>query len=83
MAAFTDMKIKALRMFSHFHLGTVSQGEIKVVNKEIGEALVGLHLAEALEDASSDENTSRPAKKVAKGGNKPAADGADKDAPES
>jgi len=83
MAAFTDMKIKALRMFSHFHLGTVSQGEIKVVKKEIGEALIGLHLAEALEDASSDENSSRPAKKVVKGGNKPAADGADKDAPQS
>ena len=83
MAAFTDMNIKALRMFSHFHLGTVSQGEIKVVKKEIGEALVGLHLAEALEDASSDENSSRPAKKVVKGGNKPAADGADKDAPQS
>lgn len=83
MAAFTDMKIKALRTFSHFHLGTVSQGEIKVVKKEIGEALVGLHLAEALEDASSDENSSRPAKKVVKGGNKPAAGGADKDTPES
>lgn len=40
------MKIKALRMFSHYHLGTVSQGETRVVKKEIGEALVKLHLAE-------------------------------------
>ncbi|MEZ6682623.1 hypothetical protein SMA86_01340 [Klebsiella pneumoniae] len=43
------MKIKALRMFSHYHLGTVSQGEIREVHKEIGEVLVKLHLAEAVE----------------------------------
>ena len=39
------MKIKALRMFSLYHLGTVSQGEIREVHKEIGEVLVKLHLA--------------------------------------
>lgn len=83
MAAFTDMKIKALRMFSHFHLGTVSQGEVKVVKKEIGEALVGLHLAEAVEDESNDGSASKSAKKGGKGGNKPGTDGADKEAPES
>jgi hypothetical protein len=79
MAAFQSMKIKALRMFSHFHLGTVSQGEIKVVKKEIGEALVGLHLAEE----SNDDSASGPVKKGGKGGNKPATDGAGKEAPES
>lgn len=76
MAAFTDMKIKALRMFSHFHLGTVSQGEVKVVKKEIGEALVGLHLAEAVEDESNDDSASVPVKKGGKSGNKAATGGA-------
>ena len=83
MAAFTEMKIKAIRTFSHFHLGTVSQGEVKVVKKEIGEALVGLHLAEAVEEESNDDSPSRPVKKGGKGGNKPATDGAGKEASES
>lgn len=83
MAAFTDMKIKALRTFSHFHLGTVSQGEVKVVKKEIGEALVGLNLAEAVEEESNDDSPSRPEKKGGKGGNKPATEGAGKEASES
>lgn len=83
MAAFADMKIKALRMFSHFHLGTVSQGEVKVVKKEIGEALVGLHLAEAVEEESIDDSPSKPVKKGGKGGNKPGADDTGKEASES
>ncbi|HHG0450652.1 TPA: hypothetical protein ACPSK6_004763 [Citrobacter freundii] len=36
-------------MFSHYHLGTVSQGESRVVKKEIGDVLVKLHLAEEIE----------------------------------
>jgi len=83
MAAYSDMKIKALRMFSHYHLGTVSQGEVKVVKKEIGEALVGMSLAEAVGDESPDDSPSKPAKKGAKSANKPSADGADKEASES
>lgn len=83
MAAYSDMKIKALRMFSHYHLGTVSQGEVKVVKKEIGEALVGMSLAEVVEDESSDDSPSKPAKKGGKSANKPGADGADKEASES
>jgi len=83
MAACSDMKIKALRMFSHYHLGTVSQGEVKVVKKEIGEALVGMSLAEVVADESTDDSTSKPAKKGGKSGNKPGADGADKEASES
>ncbi|EKO1175652.1 hypothetical protein ACEU8V_000048 [Escherichia coli] len=79
------MKIKALRMFSHYHLGTVSQGETRVVKKDIGEALVKLHLAEEVEPAMA--NTSEPAqpekaKSGGKRGNKRGADGADKDASE-
>lgn len=57
------MKIKALRMFSHYHLGTVSQGEIREVHKEIGEVLVKLHLAEAVEpEKATDSGSAEPAK---------------------
>lgn len=83
MAAIIDMKIKALRMFSHYHLGTVSQGEVKVVKKEIGEALVGLSLAEAVEEESTEDSASKSAKKGGKGGTKSSTDGADKEASES
>ena len=83
MTALSDMKIKALRMFSHYHLGTVSQGEVKVVKKEIGEALVGLSLAEPVEEESTDDSTSKSAKKGGNSGNKPGTDGANKDTPES
>ncbi|QBR52664.1 hypothetical protein [Erwinia sp. QL-Z3] len=82
MAALADMKIKALRMFSHFHLGTVSQGEVKVVKKAIGEALVGLSLAEVMDDESSDDSASKNVKKGAKGGNKPGANERGKEASE-
>ncbi len=55
------MKIKALRMFSHYHLGTVSQGEIREVHKEIGEVLVKLHLAEAVEpEKATDSGSAEP-----------------------
>lgn len=80
------MKIKALRMFSHYHLGTVSQGETRVVKKEIGEALVKLHLAEEVEPEkakTSDPEQPEKAKTGGKGGNKRGANGADKDASES
>lgn len=77
------MKIKALRMFSHYHLGTVSQGEIREVHKEIGVALVGMSLAEAVEVESPDDSSSKPVKKGGKSANKPGADGADKEASES
>lgn len=69
-------------MFSHYHLGTVSQGEVKVVKKEIGEALVGMSLAEVVEEESTDDSASKTVKKGGKGGNKPGTNGADKEAPE-
>jgi hypothetical protein len=86
------MKIKALRMFSHYHLGTVSQGETRTVKKDIGEVLVKMHLAVEVEPEkvkrSTPEQPEQPeqpekAKAGGKGGNKRGADGADKDASES
>lgn len=77
------MKIKALRMFSHFHLGTVSKDEVKVVKKEIGEALVGLSLAEVMDEGSTDDSTSKTVKKGVKGGNKPGTNEPGKEASES
>ncbi len=79
------MKIKALRMFSHYHLGTVSQGETRVVKKEIGESLVKMHLAVEVEsgkEKSSPPEQPQKFKAGGKGGNKRGADGADKDASE-
>jgi len=74
------MKIKALRMFSHYHLGTVSQGETRIVKKEIGEALVKLHLAEEVEPEKAETPDPEKPKAGGKGGNKRGADGANKDA---
>lgn len=79
------MKIKALRMFSHYHLGTVSQGEVRTVHKEIGEALVKLHLAEEVEPEKvkdSDPVEPEKVKPGGKGGNKRGTASADKGAPE-
>ncbi|EOV9599042.1 hypothetical protein ACN5KR_000139 [Cronobacter malonaticus] len=80
------MKIKALRMFSHYHLGTVSQGETRTVKKEIGEVLVKMHLAVEVEPEKVKRSTTEQPEKAkagGKGGNKRGADGADKDASES
>ncbi|EQB4726285.1 MULTISPECIES: hypothetical protein [Enterobacter cloacae complex] len=74
------MKIKALRMFSHYHLGTVSQGETRIVKKEIGEALVKLHLAEEVEPEKAEMPDPEKPKAGGKGGNKRGSNGADKDA---
>ncbi|MDT7213429.1 hypothetical protein RQL66_025500 [Citrobacter freundii] len=79
------MKIKALRMFSHYHLGTVSLGESLVVKKEIGDVLVKLRLAEEIEPENAETSVPEQpvkAKSGGKGGNKRGADGADKDASE-
>lgn len=42
-------KIKALREFSHYHMGTVDQGQIKEVGDSEAEALVGMGLAELVD----------------------------------
>ena len=67
-------------MFSHYHLGTVSQGEVRTVHKEIGEALVKLHLAEEVEPEKAESQEPEKPKTGGKGGNKRGADGANKDA---
>ncbi|WP_222890230.1 MULTISPECIES: hypothetical protein [Enterobacteriaceae] len=74
------MKIKALRMFSHYHLGNVSQGETRTVKKEIGEALVKMLLAEEVEPEKAETPDPEKPKTGGKGGNKRGADGADKGA---
>ena len=74
------MKIKALRMFSHYHLGTVSQGETRIVKKDIGESLVKLHLAEEVEPEKAESQEPEKPKTGGNGGNKRGADGANKDA---
>lgn len=48
-------KIKALREFSHYHLGTVDQGQIKEVGESEAEALVGMGLAELVEGPDADQ----------------------------
>lgn len=43
--------IRALREFSHYHLGTVDGGQVKAVPDDIAEALIGMGLAERVEVA--------------------------------
>lgn len=52
-------KIKALREFSHYHLGTVDQDQLKEVSESEAEALVGMGLAE-LVDAPVAEPPAKP-----------------------
>lgn len=42
------MKIKAIKPFSHYHLGTISTGEVRDVSDETGQALIGMNLAEEI-----------------------------------
>lgn len=44
------VKIRALRQFSHYHAGNFSQFEVREVKDEYAEALIGLDLAEEIED---------------------------------
>lgn len=58
-------KIRALRQFSHFHLGTVDGDEVKVVRDDIADALIGMELAELVEEQAEASKT-KPASKPAK-----------------
>lgn len=58
-------KIRALRQFSHFHLGTVDGGEVKVVRDDIADALIGMELAELVEE-QAEVSKPKPASKPAK-----------------
>ncbi len=42
-------KIKALREFSHYHLGSFSQGETRRVSDDQAQALEGMGLAEVVQ----------------------------------
>lgn len=55
-------KIKALRQFSNFHLGTVDSGEQKSVSASEAEALVGMGLAEIVEEGPEKEPEKPPVK---------------------
>ncbi|GAC1030491.1 hypothetical protein thsps21_13180 [Pseudomonas sp. No.21] len=48
-------KIKALRQFSHYHLGTVDAEEVRSVRDDIAEALVGMELAEVVEEPKEEK----------------------------
>lgn len=72
------MKIKALRMFSHYHLGTFSKNETREVSEDIGKMFLQMNLA--VIDGSQDGQTL--AKPGGKSGAKRRAAGADKETPE-
>lgn len=55
--------IRALRQFSHFHAGTFNQFEEREVDDAIAEALVGMELAEIIDEPESDAPPSKTAKK--------------------
>lgn len=63
------MKIKALRQFSHYHLGTIDQDETRTVPDDIGAALVGMELAEEVgaEGVVSEPAPDKPAAKQRRG----------------
>ena len=48
-------KIRALQQFSHFNGGTFDQHEVRPVADDIAEALVGMKLAEYVDDVAEAE----------------------------
>lgn len=62
-------KIRALRQFSHYHAGNFDQFEERRVTDDVAEQLIGLELAEEIEDNQESEpqtQASPVAKKKAK-----------------
>lgn len=55
-------KIRALRQFSHFHLGTIDDGEEKIVRDDIADALVDMELAEVIDGEQPPAKPEKPAK---------------------
>ncbi|EMH4032911.1 TPA: hypothetical protein QIF01_004873 [Serratia marcescens] len=51
------MKIKAIRMFSHYTLGNFSQGDVRIVEDEVGKALIAMHLATEVKE--EEQNSKR------------------------
>ena len=61
-------KIRALQQFSHFNGGTFDQHEVRPVAGDIAEALVGMKLAEYVDDdAEAQAKTEADAKPKEKG----------------
>ncbi|YCH23152.1 hypothetical protein M1D96_06505 [Pseudomonas sp. D1-3] len=61
-------KIRALRQFSHYHLGTIDGGEEKTVRDDIADVLVEMELAELVDVEQAPAKPEKPVKapKVAK-----------------
>lgn len=57
------MKIKALREFSHYTLGTVDQGQVKEVSDKEAVALCGMELAVVVEEAQPVADEATPKQK--------------------
>lgn len=57
-------KIRALRQFSHFHLGTVDGGEVRAVSDDIAEALVKMELAELVDAEEAPAKPVKPEKPI-------------------
>ncbi|WP_339492391.1 hypothetical protein [Pseudomonas rhizophila] len=54
------IKIRALRQFSHYHAGNFGQFEVREVKDEYAEALIGLDLAEEVQDGQIPQPQPQP-----------------------
>lgn len=59
------IKIRALRQFSHYHAGNFDQHEERQVDDSAAEALVGMELAEYVDEppAKDDETPAKSSRK--------------------
>ena len=64
------IKIRALRQFSHYHAGNFDQFEVREVKDEYAEALIGLELAEEVDDDPMPEQNSPDTTTTKKAGSK-------------
>jgi hypothetical protein len=62
--------IRALRQFSHYHAGNFSQFEIREVKDEYAEALVGMELAEYVDEPGAGSSPAPEKTTVKKPGSK-------------
>lgn len=64
------IKIRALRQFSHYHAGNFSQFDIREVKEEYAEALIGMDLAEYVDEPEAKSTPAPEKTTVKKPGNK-------------
>lgn len=64
------IKIRALRQFSHYHAGNFSQFDIREVKEEYAEALIGMELAEYVDEPKAGSVPAPEKSTVKKPGNK-------------